>query len=251
MIDIFHDYNTGDREWTFSRKLFTESGFRAAFSRLLPNDILHDAALAFLHVTHIDVMSFSVPMDVSEHSRNLRRNVMFIQRPGSDYRTMFSFMWRQRPGVVGGIVEAFAENAHIGNMSEYDILDMIEPMNEGHQWALMETWFDIDNWFEILHMHELENIHDIDAIENITNGRAPRDLDARADEFVPEIAHNLQELQEQPHQAWMQPPPDLQQQPQQQVQGWDVRMLVENVINNNDNNIWNNVIPVPPRRNIV
>lgn len=268
MIDIFHDYNTGDREWTFSRKRFTERGFRAAFSRLLTNDILHDAALAFLHVTHIDVMSFSVPMDVSEHSRNLRRNVMFIQRPGSDYRTMFSFMWRQRVGVVGGIVEAFAENAHIGNMSEYDILDMIEPMNEGHQWALMETWFDIDNWFEILHMHELENIHDIDAIENITNGRAPRDLDARADEFVPEIADIWQEHAQQQQQqdarydeGWMQPPPpDFQQQQQQQQQapGWDVRMLVDerninniNINDNNNNNIWNNVIPVSPRRNIV
>jgi hypothetical protein len=180
---------------------------------------------------------------------------MFIERPGSDYWTMFSFMWRQRPGVVGGIVQAFAENAHTGNISEYDILDMVEPMNEGHQGALMETWFDIDNWFEILRIHELENIHDIDAIENITNGRAPRDLDARADEFVPEIAHILQEQQE----DWMQPPPDFQQpQPQQQqgqhqqqqVRGWDVRMLVDNNINN-DNNIWNNVIPVPPRRNIV
>jgi hypothetical protein len=194
-------------------------------------------------------------MDVPDQSSNLRRNVLFIQRPDSDYWTMFSFMWRQRPGVVGGIVQAFAENAHTGNISEYDILDMVEPMNEGHQGALMETWFDIDNWFEILRIHELENIHDIDAIENITNGRAPRDLDARADEFVPEIAHILQEQQE----DWMQPPPDFQQpQPQQQqeqhqqqpVRGWDVRMLVDNNINN-DNNIWNNVIPVPPRRNIV
>lgn len=255
MRDIFNGYNTGDREWTFSRKRFTEGGFRTAFSRLLPNDILHDAALAFLHVDHIDVLSFSVPMDVPDQSSNLRRNVLFIQRPDSDYWTMFSFMWRQRPGVVGGIVQAFAENAHTGNISEYDILDMVEPMNEGHQGALMETWFDIDNWFEILRIHELENIHDIDAIENITNGRAPRDLDARADEFVPEIAHILQEQQE----DWMQPPPDFQQpQPQQQqeqhqqqpVRGWDVRMLVDNNINN-DNNIWNNVIPVPPRRNIV
>ena len=255
MRDIFNGYNTGDREWTFSRKRFTEGGFRTAFSRLLPNDILHDAALAFLHVDHIDVLSFSVPMDVPDQSSNLRRNVLFIQRPDSDYWTMFSFMWRQRPGVVGGIVQAFAENAHTGNISEYDILDMVEPMNEGHQGALMETWFDIDNWFEILRIHELENIHDIDAIENITNGRAPRNLDARADEFVPEIAHILQEQQE----DWMQPPPDFQQpQPQQQqeqhqqqpVRGWDVRMLVDNNINN-DNNIWNNVIPVPPRRNIV
>jgi hypothetical protein len=259
MLDIFNYYNTGNRAWTFSRKRFTEGGFRTAFSRLLPNDILHDAALAFLHVDHIDVLSFCVPMgapnQTSNLSRNLRRNVLFIERPGSDYWTMFSFMWRQRPGVVGGIVQAFAENAHTGNISEYDILDMVEPMNEGHQGALMETWFDIDNWFEILRIHELENIHDIDAIENITNGRAPRDLDARADEFVPEIAHILQEQQE----DWMQPPPDFQQpQPQQQqeqhqqqpVRGWDVRMLVDNNINN-DNNIWNNVIPVPPRRNIV
>jgi hypothetical protein len=257
MRDIFNGYNTGDREWTFSRKRFTEREFREAFFRLLPNDILHDAALAFLYVDHIDVLSFSVPMDVPDRSSNLRRNVLFIQRPGSDYRTMFSFMWRQRAGVVGGIVQAFAENAHTGNISEYDILDMVEPMNEGHQGALMETWFDIDNWFEILRIHELENIHDIDAIENITNGRAPRDLDARADEFVPEIAHvwqeHAQQQQQQQHdEAWMQPPPDIQQQPQQQqqIRRWDVRMLVENNINN-DNNIWNNVIPVPPRRNIV
>jgi hypothetical protein len=145
MRDIFNGYNTGDREWTFSRKSFTEHDFRQIFFRVLPNDILHDAALAFLHVDRIDVMIFSVPMDVPEHSRNLRRNVLFIQRPDSDYWTMFSFMWRQRPGVVGGIVQAFAENAHTGNMSEYDILDMVEPMNEGHQGALMETWFDIDN----------------------------------------------------------------------------------------------------------
>lgn len=251
MRDIFNGYNTGDREWTFSRKHFTEREFREAFFRLLPNDILHGAALAFLYIDHIDVLSFSVPMDVPDRSSNLRRNVLFVERPGSDYWTMFSFMWRQRAGVVGGIVQAFAENAHTGNMSEYDMLDMVEPMNEGHQGALMETWFDIDNWFEILRIHELENIHDIDAIENITNGRAPRDLDARADEFVPEIAHILQEQQ----QDWMQPPPDFQQQPQQQpqqqrVRGWDVRMLVEEQNINNDN-IWNNVIPVPPRRNIV
>jgi hypothetical protein len=249
MRDIFNGYNTGDREWTFSRKRFTEHDFRQIFFRLLPNDILHDAALAFLHVDHIDVLSFSVPMDVPDQSSNLRRNVLFIQRPDSDYWTMFSFMWRQRPGVVGGIVQAFAENAHTGNISEYDILDMVEPMNEGHQWALMETWFDIDNWFEILRIHELENINDIDAIENITNGRAPRGLDARADEFVPEIANIWQEHaqqqqeQEQHHDYY------------DEVRGWDVRMLVDerNINNNNINNdnIWNNVIPVPPRRNIV
>ena len=174
---------------------------------------------------------------------------MFIQRPGSDYWTMFSCMWRQRLGVVGGIVQAFAENAHTGNMSEYDILDMVEPMNEGHQGALIETWFDIDNWFEILRIHELENIHDIDAIENITNGRAPRDLDARADEFVPEIAHILQERAEHQQQrqqhahydeAWMQPPPDIQ---QPHAEAWDVRMLLP------ENNV--NVIPFPQRQNIV
>ena len=231
MIDVFHDYNTGDREWTFSRKRFTEREFRKAFSRLIPNDILHDVALAFLHVTHIDILSFSIPMYVPE-PLNLRRNVIFVQRPGADYWTMFSAMWRQRAGVVGGFVQAFAENAHIGNMAEYDIIDMIEPMNEGHQWALMETWFDIDNWFEILRIHELENVNDIDTIENITNGRAPRDLDARADEFVPEIAHNLQE-QEEHHQE------------QQDDE------MNDNINLNNDNNIWNNVIPVPPRRNIV
>ena len=117
MRDIFNGYMTGNREWTFSRKQFTEAEFRAAFSRLLPNDILHDAALAFLQVDHLDMLSFGVPMDVPEHSMNLRRNVLFIQRPNSDYRTMFSFMWRQRAGVVGGIVQAFAENAHNGNMS--------------------------------------------------------------------------------------------------------------------------------------
>jgi len=247
MIDIFNDYNTGDREWTFARKRFTEREFREAFFRLLPNDILHDAALAFLHTTHIDVLSFSVPMANQVAHTNFRRNILFIQRPGSDYFTMFSFMWIQREATVEGLTRAFAENAHTGNMSEYDILDMIEPMNEGHQWALMETWFDIDNWFEILRIHNLELNRDIDAIERITNGIAPRDLDARADEFVPELAHIWQEhaqqqQQQQERDDWIQPPPDFQQ-PRADARAWDVRMLLP------ENN--GNVIPFPQRQNIV
>jgi hypothetical protein len=128
-------------------------------------------------------------------------------------------------------------------MSEYAILDMIEPMNEGHQWALMETWFDIDNWFEILRIHNLEVNRDIDAIERITNGIAPRELNARADEFVPELAHVWQQQQqEQERDDWMQPPPDFQQ-PHADAGAWDVRMLLP------ENNV--NVIPFPRRQNIV
>jgi len=235
MIDIFNGYSTGNREWTFSRKRFTEHEFRTAFFRLLPNDILHDAALAFLFATHVDVMNFSVPMANQVADTNYRRNVLFVQRPGSDYWTMFSFMWIQRVGVVEGLVSAFAENAHTGNMSEYDILDMIEPMNDAHQWALMETWFDINNWFDILRRHDLETNRDIDTIENITNGRAPRDLDVRADEFVPELADILQAPQIQAAHA------------AHAAQQQDVRILIENW---DWNQGWNDeddedIIPIP------
>jgi hypothetical protein len=208
---MIHALYTGDRdrEWTFVQKHFTEREFREAFAQLLPTEILHDAALAFLHTNRIDVINFAVPM--TNQYTNLKRNVLFIQRPGSNYFTMFSFMWVQ-PNDNGWLGRAFAGNTRTGNMPEYAILGMIEPMNEGHQQALIETWFDVDNWFDML------LIHNINTIENIINGVSSRE-------------------QQDEHDAWMQPPPDFQDGVPQQphpapVPAWDVRILLpESIVN--------------------
>jgi hypothetical protein len=219
-----------DREWTFVQKYFTEREFREAFNRILPTDILHDAALAFLHTNRINVINFSVPVTVpvtSQHT-NLKRNVVFIQRPGSNYFTMFSFMWNQRNDNVEEHRRAFAENARTGNMPEYAILGMIEPMNASHQQALMESWFDIDNWFEML------RIYNIATIQNIINGISPHEQQQEQE----------QEPEQDDDEAWMQPPPEFQQAQLREWQpapAWDVRMLLPaNIVN-----------PVSPRRNIV
>jgi hypothetical protein len=107
-------------------------------------------------------------------------------------------------------------------MSEYDILDLIEPANNRHQLALIDTWFDIDNWFDILAVHDVANL---DRLDNIINGYDPEhQLDAVADEFVPEIAPLFQNRQGQGQGA---------------VAYWNVRDLVERV----EEEPWYNIPP--------
>ena len=65
MRDIFIGYKTGSREWTYDRKRFSEGEFRLVFGPILPNELIHEAAAAFLAVTHLDVILFSVPMNLS------------------------------------------------------------------------------------------------------------------------------------------------------------------------------------------
>lgn len=83
------------------------------------------------------------------------------------------------------------ENAQLGLMTEYEILDLVEPANDRHQRALIDTWFDIDNWFNILGVCD---VADIPRLDNIVNGYDPeRPLDPVADEFVPELGPNIQD----------------------------------------------------------
>ena len=179
MRDLFNNYNTGLREWTYHRKQFDERSFHATFDTVLPNEYLHAGAAAFLAVTHIDVLRFSVPMNGGHP--DLRRDVLFIEIPNSQYWKMFSFMHTRNTDVDGAFDD---NNAHSGALCEYDILDLIEPSNESHQRALIETWFDIDNWFETLRAYALENAGEI---EDVINGRAPEPLNAAADVFIPEL----------------------------------------------------------------
>ena len=190
MRDVFNSYDTGLREWTYARRRFDEPGFHTTFDTVLPNEYLHAGAAAFLAVTHIDVLRFSVPMNGAHPY--LRRDVLFIEIPNSQYCKMFSFMHTRNTDVDG----AFDDNAYSGALCEYDILDLIEPSNESHQRALIDTWFDIDNWFEILRTYALENAGEI---EDVINGRAPEPLNAAADVFIPElIPMHLQMHQHQP-----------------------------------------------------
>lgn len=206
MIDIFTNYRTGPRHWTYTRKRFTEIAFRSTFERLLPNEILHEAAAAFLTTTHLDVLSFEVPMNRSVPN-GMQRSVLFIQRYNeSTYWNMFSFLGDNSVGAI----RAF-DDGHLGTMSEYDILDLIETQNETHQRALIETWFDIDNWFRTLTLYS-NDLHG--EIEDIINGQAPEPLNPAADAFVPELAHHLQLQAIQPR---------AQQVP---VAYWDVRDLL-------------------------
>lgn len=189
MRDIFIGYKTGSREWTYDRKRFSEGEFRLVFGPILPNELIHEAAAAFLAVTHLDVILFSVPMNLSHPG--LQRDVVFIQQFDSQYWNMFSFLSGTR-SQNSDFNRAF-ENAHSGALTEYDIIDLIEPTNDAHQQALIGTWFDIDNWFEILRSYDFENL---DEVEDIINGRAPEQLNAGADVFVPELAPSqLQPLQ--------------------------------------------------------
>jgi hypothetical protein len=200
MRDIFNGYTTGTREWTYDRKRFGEGEFRSTFEHLLPNDIIHDAAAAFLAVTHLDVLLFSVPMNRSHPG--LQRDVIFIQRLDSQYWNMFSFMsfYDHRDPL-----NRVFEDAHSGALTEYDIIDLLEPANEMHQRAIIDTWFDINNWFEILQSYDLESLGEI---EDIINGQMPEPLNAAADEFVPELI---------PAQLEPEPEPEPQQLQQQQV----------------------------------
>ena len=176
MKNIFADYITGTREWTYIRKRFTETEFRSTFTDILPNDILHDAALAFLATTHLDVMLFSVPMNRSVPP-GMRRDVLFVRQDGdSEYWNMFSFL-SDYP------IRAF-DYGHSGLMSEYDIIDLVETSNDAHQRALIETWFDINNWFRILTSWTWNASNE--DIEDVINGRA-QELNAAADDFVPEL----------------------------------------------------------------
>lgn len=188
MRDIFNGYTTGSREWTYDRKRFSEGEFRLTFENLLPNELIHEAAAAFLAVTHLDVILFSVPMNLSHHG--LQRDVLFIQQFDSQYWNMFSFLSFYNHN--DPVNRAF-ENAHSGALSEYDIIDLIEPTNDAHQRALIETWFDINKWFDILQSYDLEGLGEI---EDLVNGCAPEPLNATADIFVPELAPSqLQPLQ--------------------------------------------------------
>ena len=137
----------------------------------------------------------------------MQRSVLFIQRYNeSTYWNMFSFLGDNSVGAI----RAF-DDGHLGTMSEYDILDLIETQNETHQRALIETWFDIDNWFRALTLYS-NDLHG--EIEDIINGQAPEPLNPAADAFVPELAHHLQLQAIQPR---------AQQVP---VAYWDVRDLL-------------------------
>lgn len=182
MRDIFHGYHTGDRNWTVQQRTFTEGEFRDVFVDVLSNEILHDASAAFLNRDRLTVYRFSVPV----HSEiDIQRDVFFVEVPGSEYYDMQSCIYFQTSPLSQTIADCY-ETAQLGLMTEYDILDMIEPTNNRHQIALIDTWFDIDNWFDILAAHG--DAH-IDRLDNIVNGYDPEhQLDPVADEFVPEFA---------------------------------------------------------------
>ena len=209
MRDIFHGYTTGSREWTYDRKRFSEGEFRSTFGHLLPNDIIHDAAAAFLAATHLDVLLFSVPMNRSHPG--LQRDVIFIQRFESQYWNMYSFV--SFYDINDPLNRAF-EDAYSGALTEYDIIDLVEPANEVHQRAIIETWFDINNWFDILQSYDLEGLGEI---EDIINGQIPEPLNAGADVFIPELTPAQLELEADQQQ---------QQQQQQVFAQWSVLDLI-------------------------
>ena len=186
MRDIFNNYNTGLREWTYERKLFEEGEFYSTFEALISNELQNEASTTFRVATHIDVMMFSVPMNRSH--AGLHRNVIFIQQINSQYWNMASFL---SPDDYSESLNRAFDDAYSGMLCEYDIIDLIEPDNDKHQRVLIETWFDISNWFDILTSYE-----GIAEIENIINGNAPEALNAAADTFVPELTPlQLQALQ--------------------------------------------------------
>lgn len=185
MRDIFYGYHTGERQWTFERQTFTEGEFRDVFVDVLSNEILHDAAAAFLNRDRITIYRFSAPI---QSDFDIQRDVFFVEVPGSQYWNMQSCVYFQTSPLSQTIANRY-ETAQLGLMTEYEILDMIEPTNNRHQIALIDTWFDIDNWFDILAAHDDADRLDIDRLDNIVNGYDPEhQLDPVADEFVPEIA---------------------------------------------------------------
>ena len=219
MRDIFHGYHTGDRQWTFERQTFTEGEFRYVFIDVISNEIFDDAAAAFLHRDRITIYRFSVPI---QSELDIQRDVFFVEVPGSQYCDMQSCVYFQTSPLSQTIADCY-ETAQLGLMTEYEILDMIEPTNDRHQIALIDTWFDIDNWFDILTAH---GDADIDRLDNIVNGNDPEHrLDAVADEFVPEIAPLFQN-----------------QQGQGAVAYWNVRDLVQRVEERVEEP-WYNIIP--------
>ena len=242
MRDIFSDYNTGDRQWTFERQTFTEYEFRDLFEDVFPNEVLHDAAAAYLYREWITVHRFSVPMQ--RHPAALQRDVYFIEVPGSQYCEMYSFVYFQTSPLAGMIADHY-ENAQLGLMTEYEILDLVEPTNDRHQRALIDTWFDIDNWFDILSVHD---IADHPRLDNIVNGYDPeRQLDPVADAFVPELGpmNGMNEMND------MNGMNDMNEN-QGAIAYWDVRQLIEpwvNRVNNDNNNVdngnnYNNIVNV-------
>jgi hypothetical protein len=218
MRNIFHGYHTGERNWTVEWRTFTEDEFRDLFVDVLSNKILNDASIAFMHRERLTVYRFSVPI----HSElDIQRDVFFVEVPGSQYYSMQSCIYFRTSPLSQTIANCYSyETAQLGLMTEYDILDLIEPTNNRHQIALIDTWFDIDNWFDILAAHG--DAH-IDRLDNIVNGYDPEhQLDAVADEFVPEIAPLFQNHQGQGAVAY-----------------WNVRDLVERV----EEEQWYNIPP--------
>ena len=184
MRDIFSNYHTGHRQWTFEYQTFNEYEFRDLFEQVLPNNILHNAALAYMLYDRIAVRRFSIPM---QSSAGLCRDVYFVEITGSQYCDMYSCVYFHLSPFADTIADHYA-NAHIGIMTEYEILDLVEPTNDIHQRALIDTWFDIDNWFDILRTND---VADHPRLDNIVNGYDPeRQLDPVADEFVPEFGAN-------------------------------------------------------------
>jgi hypothetical protein len=179
MFNIFAEYATGTREWTYYRKNFAESEFMLVLGRYLTPEIDAMVRERFDVASHIDVLMFAVPS-----SARMARKVVFVKRPNSDYWAMFSVI-----GNDAELVErSFVENSYRGNMTEYDIIDMIEPSNGVHQDTLITTWFDIDGWFNILGMYDGDvDTNRIYLLEQYINGRPGMRLDPRADEFVPQI----------------------------------------------------------------
>lgn len=187
MRDIFSGYMTGDRQWTFESQTFTEAEFRDLFEQVLPNEILHAAAAAYLYRAHLTVLRFSVPMQ--RYPANLSRDVYFIEVPESQYCDMYSCVYFNTSLHTTMIREHY-ERAQIGLMTEYEMLDLIEPTNERHQRALIDTWFDIDNWFAILSSQQNmeDNLRIDNVLVNIVNGYDPeRQPDPIVDEFNPEF----------------------------------------------------------------
>ena len=189
MRDIFSNYNTGERQWTFDHQTFTEEQFRDLFDQVLPNDILHNAAIAYTYYQRIAVRRFSVPMN---SPAGLCRDVYFVEVMGSQYCDMFSCVYFQLSPFAETLADHY-DDAYIGLMTEYEILDLVEPANDIHQRALIDTWFDTDNWFGIL---SANNVADHPRLDNIVNGYDPeRQLDPVADEFVPELGPNLNQAE--------------------------------------------------------
>lgn len=178
MFNVFNNYNTGAREWTYFRKNFVESEFMLTLGRYLTPEIEVMVRERFDVASHIDVLMFTVPS-----SARMARKVVFVKRPNSDYWAMFSVI-----GNDAELVErSFVENSYRGNMTEYDILDMIEPSNGVHQDVLITTWFDIDGWLTILRRYNLDRTDNLYPLEQHINGRPGARLDPSAVEFVPRL----------------------------------------------------------------